>query len=294
MSRPRKAGPPEPPRLQVTRARAVTVLTRHAEDGRKLLADAESVGSDEGWKDWGEQFDRWRSVTSAAVRSLFSTAEPSEEFSRSVSHIFRRVGQSDGETFNRQQQVTSKGINTLMALGESLEYLDAPEDAAPGRVETVSEPSYSRAVFVVHGRDEGLRQSVARVLERIDFEPIILAEEPNQGRTVIEKFEAKALDVGFAVVILSSDDYARGPDESEFPAEPNRARQNVVLELGYFMGKLGRARVAALYKPGTELPSDIHGLAYVEIDAAGAWRFNLANELAAARYDVDLNRLKGV
>jgi predicted nucleotide-binding protein len=91
-----------------------------------------------------------------------------------------------------------------------------------------------------------------------------------------------------------ADDWGRGPDDAleEFPADPNRARQNVILELGYFMGQLGRERVAAIYRPGTELPTDIHGLGYIPLDETGAWRFKLAAELAAA-YEVDLNRLKG-
>jgi len=165
------------------------------------------------------------------------------------------------------------------------------DDATP--VSKAVDDAPSRKVFVVHGRDEGLRESVARVLERLEFEPIILAQQANAGRLVLEKFESNALTVGFAVAILSSDDYGRGPDEAEFPDQPNRARQNVVLELGYFMGKLGRARVVALYKAGTELPSDIHGLAFVEIDNSGAWRYRIASELAAAGYDVDLNRLAG-
>jgi len=72
----------------------------------------------------------------------------------------------------------------------------------------------------------------------------------------------------------------------------NRARQNVILELGYFMGKLGRRRVAALYSPDVELPSDIHGLGYIAVDPAGAWTFRLSTELASAGFDVDLNKLK--
>jgi predicted nucleotide-binding protein len=123
---------------------------------------------------------------------------------------------------------------------------------------------------VVHGRDEALRDQVAKVLERLGLEALILMKQPGRGQTLIEKFEAGALEVGFAVVLFTPDDFGRGPDESEWPEKPNRARQNVVLELGYLMGRLGRARVAALYRPGTEVPSDIYGLAYIELDESGA------------------------
>ncbi len=110
---------------------------------------------------------------------------------------------------------------------------------------------------------------------------------------MIEKFERNALNVGFAVVLLSPDDLAHAAREP-LPAEakPNRALQNVILELGYFMGKLGRPRLVALYRHGTDLLSDIHGLAYVLFDDGGHWKFKLAQELAAAGYDVDFNLLK--
>jgi predicted nucleotide-binding protein len=147
-----------------------------------------------------------------------------------------------------------------------------------------------RRVFVVHGRDEGLRDQVARVLDRLDFEVVTLSEEPHRGRTLIEKFEDETLGIGYAVVILSPDDWGRGPDEEEWPEGPNRGRQNVILELGYFMGRLGRRRVTALSAPGVELPSDIHGLGYVTLRQAD-WPFKLAAELEAAGFHVDLNWL---
>jgi predicted nucleotide-binding protein len=191
--------------------------------------------------------------------------------------------------FEERKKDTRAAINTLQSIRERLEYAELAARAEP---ETKPESaSLARRVFVVHGRDEGLREQVARVLERLDFEPVILMEEPNRGMTLIEKFEDGALDVGFAVVLLTPDDFGHGSERAE-PEKPNRARQNVVLELGYFMGKLGRPRVAALYLPGTEAPSDIHGLGYIEIDTGGAWRYKLGAELGAAGYEVDLNRLK--
>jgi len=147
----------------------------------------------------------------------------------------------------------------------------------------------SKKVFVVHGRDESAREKVARFLEKLGLEPIILSEQANEGRTLIEKFETNALDVVYAVVILTPDDYGRGPDEEQFPEHPNRARQNVVLELGYFMAALGRSRVTPLVQEGTEHPSDIHGLVYVPLDRDGAWRLLLGRELRAAGLDVDMN-----
>jgi predicted nucleotide-binding protein len=116
----------------------------------------------------------------------------------------------------------------------------------------------SSRVFVVHGHDEGAKQSVARVLERLELEPVILHEQPDQGRTVIEKFEDYS-DVGFAVVLLTPDDMGYAVAANPKTAKP-RARQTVIMELGYFLGKLGRGRVCALYRHGVELPSDFSGV----------------------------------
>ncbi len=143
------------------------------------------------------------------------------------------------------------------------------------------------SVFVVHGHDEGMRQSVARFLEKLHLQPIILHEQPSLGRTLIEKFERHS-NVRYAVVLLSPDDLgacASTPNELK-----PRARQNVVLELGYFIGKLGRSNVCALLKDDVERPSDLVGLVYVPYEGdQGNWRIGLAREIKAAGIRVDMN-----
>lgn len=120
----------------------------------------------------------------------------------------------------------------------------------------------------------GAKEAVARLLARLDLNPIILHEQPNKGRTVIETFEAYS-DVGFAVPLLTPDDI--GATKTTPEKLLSRARQNVILELGYFIGRLSRTRVCALYVEGVELPSDIHGVLYVPLDAGGVWRWKLAS-----------------
>lgn len=146
--------------------------------------------------------------------------------------------------------------------------------------------SVGRSVFVVHGHDSAARESIARFLQQIELEPIILHEQAAEGQTIIEKFERHA-DVGFAVVLLTPDDVG-GPDEENLRS---RARQNVVLELGYFIGRLGRDRVCALRKGDTEIPSDYAGVEYIPLDDAGAWRQELAQEIQAAGIEVDFNKV---
>lgn len=147
----------------------------------------------------------------------------------------------------------------------------------------------TKRVFVVHGRDDGTRQAVARVIEQLGLDAVLLDEQPNQGRTVIKKFEEEAGEVGFAVVLLTPDDEGRLRGENN-ELSP-RARQNVVFELGYFAASLGRNRVCALRKNDVEIPSDYQGVIYIPMDDAGGWRFQLARELQAAGFEADANRL---
>jgi CAP12/Pycsar effector protein, TIR domain len=115
-------------------------------------------------------------------------------------------------------------------------------DRIPGMAVRRAPMNHSRKIFIVHGHDDGSRETVARFLERIGFEPIILHKQANRGMTVVEKLTAYG-DVGFAVVLLTPDDVGRSTKDTTLNP---RARQNVVLELGYFIGRLTRARVCAL------------------------------------------------
>ena len=144
----------------------------------------------------------------------------------------------------------------------------------------------SEKIFIVHGHDGEAREMVARFISQIGLTPIILHEQANRGRTVIEKVEANS-DVGFAVVLLTPDD--EGCVKGGQP-EP-RARQNVLLELGYFIGKLTRERVCALKKGDLEIPSDFAGVVWEVMDTAGGWKQALSRELQAAGYDIDWNKV---
>jgi predicted nucleotide-binding protein len=155
-----------------------------------------------------------------------------------------------------------------------------------GNMEPALKGPLSRKVFIVHGHDDGARESVARFLERIGLEAIILHEQANQGRTVIEKVVAHG-DVGFAVVLLTPDD--EGCQKGGVP-EP-RARQNVLLELGYFIGRLGRDKVCALKRGTLEVPSDFAGVVWEAMDSSSGWKQSLARELQAAGHDIDWNKV---
>jgi predicted nucleotide-binding protein len=127
-------------------------------------------------------------------------------------------------------------------------------------------------IFVTHGHDDALRGQVVELLEAVDLDPVVLQDQLNGGRTVIEKFEGNA-GVGAAVVLLTGDD--RGGKAGE-EAKP-RARQNVLLEAGFFLGKLGRERVVLLHDGKAEIPSDLSGILHVR--TSDNWKIGLLREL---------------
>ncbi|MDI9955455.1 MULTISPECIES: nucleotide-binding protein [unclassified Rhodococcus (in: high G+C Gram-positive bacteria)] len=144
-------------------------------------------------------------------------------------------------------------------------------------------------VFIVHGRDEVRKLEIATLVRDLTgTKAAILSEYPNGGRTLIEKFEHAAAEAAYAIVIASADDEGRlrGTDELQ-----PRARQNVVFELGYFIGKLGRSRVALLFEEGVETPSDAQGIVYILLDQNDGWKLPLAKELNNAGVVVDFNAL---
>lgn len=145
--------------------------------------------------------------------------------------------------------------------------------------------------FIVHGRDEAALNEVARFVDRLGIEPVVLRELPSGGRTIIEKFEELA-EVDCAVVLLTPDDRG-GLAHEPFDQQRPRARQNVLLELGFFLGRLGRGRVCVLYRPSVEIPSDYGGVLFVELDGKGAWKLPLAGELREAGLEVDLDQIFG-
>jgi predicted nucleotide-binding protein len=181
-----------------------------------------------------------------------------------------------------QSRARSKDSNIAL-LKQAIEGLnerlaEMPALVAPEESHRLPQSRPSNKVFVVHGRDNDTKNEVARFLSKIGLEEIILHERPNRGRHLLTKFQEEADGAGFAVVLITPD------DQGGLAAEPprGRARQNVVFELGFFIGKLGPSNVAALVKGDVEKPSDFDGVGYIPLDAAGAWKGLLARKFKAA------------
>lgn len=153
-----------------------------------------------------------------------------------------------------------------------------------------SEDNFKLKVFIVHGHDDAFRLDVENFINKIGFEPIILKDQASGGATIIEKIE-KYSDVGFGIVLYSPCDIGKMDSETE-DFKP-RARQNVIFEHGYLIGKLKRRNVCALIRGDLELPNDFSGVVYIKYDSGGGWKINLAQEMINAGYNLDLNEIIG-
>lgn len=144
---------------------------------------------------------------------------------------------------------------------------------------------------MVYGHDDIARTQLEAMLRRWDLEPIILDQQASGGQTIIEKLEEYGFDVGYAIVLATPDDEGKAKTESEYKS---RVRQNVVLELGMFLSKLGRERVAILLKesPDFERPSDIQGLVYIPFqNKVDEVSISLIRELSRQGYTIDSSRI---
>jgi predicted nucleotide-binding protein len=187
--------------------------------------------------------------------------------------------------------------NKFDQLANQLGYLDAivhneptssevPQESLPFRNQT--QRLTNRRVFVVHGHDNEAKEVTCRFIEKMGLEAVVLHEQPNEGKTIIEKLEHNA-DVAFAVILLTPDD--RGASIADQENFRFRARQNVMLELGYFLARLGRDRVCALLKGNVEIPTDYRNVLHIEMDNDGGWKTKLFQELKSANIDIDTRAL---
>lgn len=175
------------------------------------------------------------------------------------------------------------------------DYIDCRGSTAEGMASLAEYVNRTRQrevgkVFLAHGHDNEAKESVARFIEKLGLEVVILHEQASRGRTIIEKLEDHA-DACFAIVLLTPDDV--GASRKDAATLQPRARQNVVFELGLFVGKLGRGHVCALQRGAIELPSDYHGVAHLEMDEGGGWRERLADEMRQAGCVINMGRALG-
>lgn len=235
------------------------------------------------------QFTKWRRDSMVAIENTFPESPDHLKDFEKVRYVTSSVllGRTDSSRADYLRGLDKAAAVLESMLDEIKEYWEdgTPPIAAPSETAQPGVLPNSNQVFVIHGSDHGIKSEIARFLENLGLEPVILHEQADQGRTIIEKFEQSA-QAGFAVALLTPDDVGGTTQDNLQP----RARQNVVLELGYFIGKLGRSRVCALRQGDVEIPSDISGVLYIPLDDAGGWRMRLIQELKNAGFNVDANR----
>lgn len=145
----------------------------------------------------------------------------------------------------------------------------------------------ARCIFILHGHDPAKAELVA-FLRRFDLNPVVLEEQDHGGRLILEQLELHARRAQYAIALLTGD------DEGHLAGKPElkklRARQNVILELGYCLAALGRDRIAVLYRDGVELPSDLNGLLYIPFGRIADVRLQLVQAMKHANLPIDANR----
>lgn len=253
----------------------VRLLRQQVDKGKALLAGNRLTSDD---------YSQWDLLTRNFLEKTFGSDSPNVTAITSVGR-YGSFSMNAGEEWWQQHRIES--LQTKLKRLEGLIELLETEQQLSGRASRVANNPSGHRIFLVHGHDERILHEVARFLEKLKQKVIVLREQPNSGRTIVEKF-VDFSDVGYAVVLLTPDDRGASATTS-FEQQQGRARQNVIFELGYFIGNLGRARVTALYVPGVEIPSDYSGVLFVPFDDQGAWRLELARELKAASLPVDMN-----
>jgi predicted nucleotide-binding protein len=170
-------------------------------------------------------------------------------------------------------------------------FLSSTEKAMASAQQATSASDARRRVFVVCGTDSEMKQAITNALTKLKLLPVILCEEPSQGRKIVEYFQEYA-DVGFAVVLLSPDDYMYLKDEP--PSKRKlRPRQDVVFELGFLLGKLGRGNVLVFQRECQNFdgPTDFEGMKVTAFDDRDSWKLALARELTNCGYNVEAGRI---
>jgi predicted nucleotide-binding protein len=279
----------KPDALIVERASFIAKLLDRIELGKELVnRQVNNVDElDINQKD----YYKWDSYNSEYLKNSFNNEN--SEYKRHYDDVNRGFFITGGsntpsEKLKELKEDIQNKIDHLEGLVEKAELIKSEVESPKNKVEFAKDATFDKTnIFIVHGHNTAIQQAVARTIEKLGLVPIILHEQPNSGKTIIEKFESHS-KVGFAIILLTDDDEGKAKTQIDFM---KRARQNVVLELGYFIGKLDRSKVLPLYSEGVELPSDINGLLYVLLDKAENWKFSIVKELKAAGYAVDANKL---
>lgn len=267
--------------LLLTRDEVRTKLATQMDRGRTELLNA-PIGNREQLNERERSVTRWVEYTAELLRQLFNDNEPADYFSEPIGHVWIGGG-SDSESVRDLLDDVQVFLNRLQSIIDRVELYKEDPSVAVGPIPPASGSGVAprgTAVFIVHGH-AGRQHEVALCVTKLGLDAVILQERLHRGSsTLIEKLEREAEPCGFAIVIYTGDDEGREVGATELTL---RARENVVLELGYFIGKLGRDNVTILHDEAVKVPSDFQGVGYYPLDAGGGWKANVEGELRLAK-----------
>jgi len=256
----------------------------------RLTGEVVSSYENRGTKFGDERFRTWRrKFTQFLDESLpGETATLNEK----LTHYMFSINQleSDAEAFwSLDGETMLSYIDSLIMDVNNDEY-DFPDEKEAIKKEKPlpDKTEKSNKIFIVHGHDGETKEKTARFLEKLGFEALILHEQASRSQTIIEKIEKHTDEIDFAIVLYTPDDMGNVKADAENGTLKFRARQNVVFEHGYLMGKIGRENVIPLVEGNIELPNDISGIVYL---SDSDWQIDIAKEMSAAGYKIDFNKL---
>ncbi len=286
--------------LKLPLSEAQSELRNRIDAGRELantrIASIEGVvglppGPDlvgHAWQELRElrsRVSQWRDYNRTWLRMNLG-GEAAEEYEQASTHPYFGASDSPATDLRFLHEDIESEISKLQSIYDRLD-LWAPQDDRTS-ASSKAQPSHDGPIFIVHGSDTLRAERVARtVKEATGRQTIILREQASLGRTLIEKFEQHAAIASYAIVVLTPDDKGGHKDQGEHRP---RGRQNVIFEMGYFYGILGRSRVCVLVHPDVERPSDMDGIVYISFEDSGAWETELFRELEHAQIHTDMSR----
>ena len=286
------------PKLLVSEEEARQQIEVQIEKGQQLRT-RQIDSSDELEKARAES-KKWSDYNETLLLRLFDNTSIAEnaytDFDDFPGFIYTDKPMPFSEKLDYYQKGMDSSINSLESIHERLKLYDAPSDTHQRTSDNeessnTSQPVLSNKVFIVHGRDDGVKGDVALFVRDLGLQEIILDRQPNEGLiAILDKFEREAKKADFAIALLTPDDVGALKGEADDQLKP-RARQNVIFELGYFIKALGREKVCLLLKGELENPSDLDGILYVSMNSPNGWRLPLATEMKQAGLPVDLNKL---
>ena len=274
----------EPAKLLKSKEEARSKIQKRIDLGNELYG--RTITTEDAFETLKREFGKYNKYNHYMLSKMF----PNEPFAEEYSQLFDRTLYCNKEweyLWNKEKKEILDKIDYLESILDRLELIDTIQTTNQSKQANAIDPN-NKKVFVVHGRDNEPKEAVARFLGKLGLEPIILHEQTNEGETIIDKFK-KNSDVGFAVILLTPDDKVHSDSSSD--QFKYQARQNVIFEMGYFLGKLDRNKICILLKSKVELPSDILGVGYVQYNEDDAWKLQLAREIKKSGIKIDLNKL---